>query len=239
MDRNEYGTRQQWRAAERASRKAGRPAPFRGHRVPSDATTQADEAFHHRFPARTIRMRVASRSEVERMEARRVSSGVLPGPTGWRWFTLVMYDARGPIARQFLMAPSDADCDLSEVEALAMWHGGDWPTGQVDAAMALQRALAQGDHHIRIRLPIGPEAYPDAAAAIDDAHAQAEVLGLPPPTVVECRSGLHALWPVRVPALDPLGLASLHAVQAAGIEVVDAATLLAEMLPEAPSEGAP
>lgn len=168
-----------------------------------------------------------------------LSGGVLPGPIAWRWFALVMYDARGPIARQFLMAPGDADCDLSEAEALAMWHGGIWPSGQLDAAMAFRHALAQGDHHLRIRLPIGSGAYPDAAAATGDAHVQAEALGLPQPTVVVCRSGLHALWPVRVAALDPLSLASLHAVQAAGIELIDAATLLAEMLPEPPSGGTP
>lgn len=58
------------------------------------------------------------------MEEQRISGGVLPGPADWRWFALVKYDARGPIARQFLMAPADVDCDLSEAEALVKWNDG-------------------------------------------------------------------------------------------------------------------
>lgn len=73
---SEPGNRHQRRAAASAATKTDRPAPFRGSRAHCDNTTRADEVFHRRFPARTIRMRVASRPEVERMEAQRISVSV-------------------------------------------------------------------------------------------------------------------------------------------------------------------
>ena len=172
-------------------------------------------------------MRPASRIEIERMEAKRISDGMLPGPDSWRWFTLVRYDARGTIARKFLMAPANADCDLSEAEALSKWDDGSWPDGYLDNMMALQRALYQSGRFLRISLPIGQHAFPDAAAATRHAQAVAAGAGMPPPMLVETRVCLHALWPAR-DHIDPV---TRYILQEAGIEIVDAAAVLAEVTP--------
>lgn len=88
---------------------------------------------------------------------------------------------------------------------------------------------------MRIRLPIGPENYPDAAAAAHHAQAVAAGAGMPSPMLVEARDGLHALWPAR----DHIDLVTRYLLQAAGIEIVDAAAVLTEIMPLDTPGGAP
>lgn len=156
---------------------------------------KADAAFSSRFPDRTTRMRLASRDERERITAS-LPSHAPPKPAGWAWFTLVQRGALGMHVRQYLMAPADTDCDLSEKEARAKWDEFPLPNSAETLRAAI--GLAQvGGEWVTLHLPVGvgSKAYPNVATAAVTVNDLAAALGLPAAATIRSATGLFAILP--------------------------------------------
>lgn len=161
-----------------------------------DPATQADAAFFRRFPDRTVRMRPASQLEVQGIVK---NAPAMPAmPDGWGWFTLSHRFPFGQHDQQYMMAPADSDCDLSEEKARAQWEFGCPPGSEVDRSMSVTRHMADGGGGIGFCFTVGRDAgtYPDTEAAIEAVDDFVEVTGLQQPLVVASIDGIHAVWPL-------------------------------------------
>ena len=181
---------------QKSAQREGRPfGPWRARNAPAspDPMMQADTAFFRRFPHRTIRMRPASKAEIARI----AKSCRLAVPDGWRWFALAHRITPNRQARQFLMAPADTDCELSEEEARSRWDEGCAPGSEAACAIALARSRAEGNEFIGVRLPVGRGVgtYRDAEAAIDALDHFVKATGMVKPMVMTWEDGIHSVWP--------------------------------------------
>ncbi|MET4794676.1 hypothetical protein ABIF64_006854 [Bradyrhizobium japonicum] len=99
-----------------------------------DRVTQADRLFFERRPDRRHRVRLASQAELEQcelMEGRPTSP-----PPGCRVFTIVRNIAPGARLRLYTYGLEDAETDLSEAVALAIYEAAATPkTMAIEAQM--------------------------------------------------------------------------------------------------------
>lgn len=103
--------------AQRLSRHQRRRMKDIAERV--DRVTRADKLFFDRFPHRQHRVRVASVAEREQEELMRGHSVWLP--PGCLHYTVVKNIAPGVRLRLFIVGPDDADCDVTEQLAAAVY----------------------------------------------------------------------------------------------------------------------
>ncbi len=209
--------------ANRRSNHANDSNPWQVIEAPPNLVNEADLAFFRHFPARTVRMRPVSRVEVERQVTNYPD---LPAvPPGWRWFVLVNSDGRDVRHRQFLVAPAETDCDLSEAEARAKWD--EVPPPADLAAVAALKCLAEiGGGCIAIRLSVGPgpKAYSDPEAAHQAITAYVANGALSRPAIFGSTAGVFALWPFPnlVLGTGPFWVAIVEeSLRLAGLRVTD------------------
>ncbi len=106
-----------------------------------DRVTQADRRFFERFPDRQHRVRLTSAAELEQQT---ILDGKPPFiPDGCRCFTLIRNIAPGARMRLFWTAPADAETDLSEEIARAIYERAATPQARRIAAQILENAGAR------------------------------------------------------------------------------------------------
>ena len=90
-----------------------------------DVVSQADRRFFVRRPDRQHRVRLASRAEIEQVK---IAGGEpMTAPPGCRFFTVVRNIATGARMRFLVLNREDAETDLPETMARAIWEAAATP----------------------------------------------------------------------------------------------------------------